>query len=366
MLEHCWSRSDLARAVLVLMVFAMAGAVFAQVYRGKDVSFEAGGHTFAGTLTLPDGAGPFPAVVLLTGSGKQDRDNAHPSLPGYRPFAEIADAMSGAGIAVLRYDERGSGASTGDFATATSFDLADDAEGAVAYLRTRGDIVPEDVGLLGHSEGAWLAALVAARNEHVAFVVALAGHAVPGKDVLPLQARLGLEAEGVPPDQIDAVLAEQKREIGMITARDWSGMATLLREQALGALRSMPEGKRPPEGQLDAVAQAQVEAGLVAVKGWLYTFLTEDPADAWEQVRVPVLAVFGGLDTQVDVGQNRQPMEAALARAGNDDVTVEVLPQANHLFLRADTAADAYDSLDPHVMPELLSLVTSWSVARVR
>lgn len=342
-----------------------AGLAHAQPYDGREVTFESGGNTFAGTLTLPEGAGPFPGVVLLTGSGRQDRDNAHPSFPGYRPFAQIAASLSEAGVAVLRFDERGSGASTGDHATATSFGLAEDAEGAFLFLQGRPEVAAGRVGLLGHSEGAWLAALVATRHPEAAFVIALAGHAVPGKAVLPLQARLSLEADDVPPEQMEAVLAQQMREIELIASRDWDALAALLRERAAVRLRALPAEQRPPDEELEPIVEAQVEAGLVAARGWLYTFLTADPAEAWERVQAPVLAVFGGLDTQVDAAQNRPPMEAALARAGNDDVTVRVLPAANHLFLRAESAGDDYTSLDPHVMPELLALIARWTVAHV-
>ncbi len=350
------SRFSLARLSIALVLFA--GFAVARAPAEIELRFDAGDATLVGTLTLPEGDGPHPAVILLTGSGPQDRDNAHPSLPGYRPFATIAEQLSGEGFAVFRYDERGVGASSGDHQATTSFDLADDAEAALGTLRDQEGIDPSRVGLLGHSEGAWLAAIVAARHADVAFVIALAGHAVPGAELLPVQAELGLRASGAPEAQIEAVLADQRSEIQLIADQDWDALEDRIYEQALAALEALPEDQRAGMGDLDVAAEMQVAASMNALRGWLYTFVTEDPSDAWANVRSPVLAVFGRLDTQVDLDQNRAPLEAALA--GNGDVTVEVLEDANHLFQRAESAGDAYDELDPSLHPDLLAILASW------
>ncbi len=199
------------------------------------------------------------------------------------------------------------------------------------------------MGLLGHSEGAWLAAIVADRHpEDVALVIALAGHAVTGAELLPVQAELGLRASGAPEEQIEAILADQVGEIELIASGDWDAPEAHVHEQALAALQSL---------------------SMVALQGWLYTFVTESPSDAWSGVAAPVLAVFGGLDTQVAVTQNRGPLEAALST--NDDVTVDVIADANHLFRQAATPGDAYASLDPELHSDILVLVSEWLSERV-
>jgi dienelactone hydrolase len=357
-------RSLLRTTLAILSVAVLLGGVVGQDLAEADLSFDSDEATLVGTLTLPEGDGPHPAVILLTGSGPQDRDNAHPSVPGYRPFASIADHLADSGIAVFRYDERGVGASGGDHQAATSFDLADDAETALAFLRSHDAVDPDTVGLLGHSEGAWLAAIVAARDERVAFVVALAGHAVPGAELLPVQAELGLRASGAPEERIERILADQASEIQLIVNQDWEALEDRVYEQTLAALEASPAEQKEAMGDLEMAARQQVAKSMIALQGWLFTFLTEDPSDAWSGVDAPVLAVFGGLDTQVDLQQNRGPLEASLA--GNEDVTVRVIDDANHLFQRAETPGDAYDTLDTALHPDLLPMLTAWLQDHVR
>jgi hypothetical protein len=163
-------------------------------YLVEEVTFPSGDHTLAGTLTLPSAPGPHPAIVLVSGSGPQDRDEALGGI-AIRPFRLLADALTRAGVAVLRYDDRGVGQSTGDFSEATSADFAADAEAAITYLLSRPEIDPDQVGLLGHSEGGLIAAMLGARNDDLDFIISLAGPGVPGREVLTLQSRLLMEAE---------------------------------------------------------------------------------------------------------------------------------------------------------------------------
>ena len=180
-------------------------------------------------------------------------------------------------------------------------------------------------------------------------MIALAGHAVPGAELLPVQAELGLRASGAPEAQIEAVLADQRSEIQLIADQDWDALEDRVHEQTLAALEALPEEQRAGMGDLEVAAEMQVAASMNALRGWLYTFVTEDPSDAWANVRSPVLAVFGRLDTQVDLDQNRAPLEAALA--GNGDVTVEVLEDANHPLQVAATAGDAYAATPRRATP---------------
>jgi len=170
-------------------------------YRSEDVTFAGpGGITLAGTLTTPQGAGPFPAVVLVQGSGGHDRDE---NMLGHKPFLVLADALTQRGIAVLRADKRGIGKSTGKFATATSEDFAADTEATVAYLRTLKNIDPKKIGLIGHSEGGLIAPMVATKDTGIAFIVLMAGPGLKGEDILLMQQRLIALAMGASPEAVD-------------------------------------------------------------------------------------------------------------------------------------------------------------------
>jgi len=177
-------------------------------YKSEQITFasKAVGVTIAGTVTTPVGKGPHPAVILITGSGPQDRDEA---LMGHRPFAVLADYLTRRGLAVLRYDDRGVGKSTGDFAKATTLDFAEDAEGALNYLKGRPEIAATRIGFVGHSEGAIVAPIIAARRSDVAFLALLAGTAVPGADVILEQGQAMAKAAGVPEAQLNAARAKQ-------------------------------------------------------------------------------------------------------------------------------------------------------------
>ena len=199
-------------------------------YEATDVSFEsaATGVSLAGTLTLPPGNGPHPAVVLVSGSGPQDRDE---TVFGHRPFLVLADHLTRSGIAVLRYDDRGVAHSTGNIATATTQDFADDAEGAVRYLATLPAIDPEAIGIIGHSEGAIVAPIVANRSDEVAFVVLLAGTGVPGEELLIMQLIATNRAMGVSEPVMAQRSALQQELFGVLSsAPDDSTAAAQSRE----------------------------------------------------------------------------------------------------------------------------------------
>lgn len=329
-------------------------------YIEEDVTFESPGATLAGTLTLPEGSGPFPALVLVTGSGQQNRDEEIPIVPGYRPFFDIADRLTQAGFAVLRYDDRGAGESTGDFALATTDDFVDDANAAIAYLRERPEIDSAQVGILGHSEGANVAARVAANDPAIAWAVAWAGTAVPGSEVIKLQAVLQARAGGMGEEELEALAATQNRAVDLMVAEDWAGL-----EEEIGAYIGAQFDALTPEqqasiGNREAAINQQVQAQLAAAQSpWFQAFLQHNPADDWRRVTSPVLAFFGELDTQVDPEQNRASLADALAL--NPDVTIVELPGVNHLFIPAVTGGAAeYASLDPTLLPEFLDILTSW------
>ena len=336
-------------------------------YRAEEVSVSHGDVHLAGTLTLPEGSGPHPALILVSGSGLQDRNSSHPTLPGYEPFKWLADHLTRQGIAVLRYDDRGTGKSTGgEFGVDTTLDYAGDAESVLEYLLTRPDINPDQIGILGHSEGAHIAAIVASRRPELAFVISMAGMAVDGEELIMLQVEQGARADGLDEAEITRQVESNRQEIGLILAKDWDGLREFKTAQTMEYFQGLPADQRVPDSELDAAVKETVDQAMKSMQGWFYFFLSHDPAVEWEQVHVPVLALFGDKDTQVSAAQNRPPLDAALARAGNQDVTVIVFPGTNHLFQRAETGGSAeYASLPMEFVPGLLDTISDWILNRV-
>ncbi|RUL88774.1 alpha/beta hydrolase family protein [Tautonia sociabilis] len=332
-------------------------------YRVEELTFEnpEAGITLAGTLTLPEGDGPFPAAVMVSGSGPQDRDE---TLLGHKPFLVIADHLTRAGIAVLRFDDRGVGESTGEFATATSEDFASDALAAVRTLRNRPEIDREAVGIIGHSEGGLVGPMVAARApEEVGFLVLLAGTGVTGKEILLHQTELIVRASGLSESLIRVQVDSLRTLLSLIE----EGRVDELSEDELHALmRDLTAGLEPEDREaLENSNPPLAEATNLAVERlqapWFQFFLEYDPKSALKRVRCPVLALFGEKDVQVDPAQNAKQIEDALASGGNDRVVVEVLPGLNHLFQHAETGSPLeYGAIEETFAPEALGRISSW------
>ncbi len=336
-------------------------------YRQEEVRFKSGDLvTLAGTLTLPPSGGPFAAVVLITGSGPQNRDE---EIFGFKPFKILADHLTRSGIAVLRYDDRGVGASTGSPVQATSEDFAGDAAAAVAYLKTRREIDPARIGLLGHSEGGIIAPMVAARKGGIAFVVMMSGIGVAGEQTLLEQAELIGRAGG----SSDADLA-QEREIqkkifaAVRTGKGWDDARAAAKKAALDQIARMPEARRKTIPDPDRYADMMIEGKLAMARSpWFKFFLDYDPAPTLEKVRCPVLALLGEKDLQVPAEPNRKAIVAALAKGGNTDVTVKVFPGANHLYQAATTGGvSEYATLKKEFVPGFLDTISSWILEKTR
>jgi len=332
-------------------------------YVAEEVTFANGDVTLAGTLTLPEGDGLHPAVVLITGSGPQDRDESLAPLTALKPFKLIADALSRWGIAVLRYDDRGVGESTGDHASATSADFATDAAAAIDYLLTRDDINPDEIGVLGHSEGGLIAAILGASNPDVAFIVSMAGTAVNGRDLLLLQNQKLILAEGGTQEQADQQVAFLNQAFDLLDSNESEAVNDLVYETVLAQVETLPEDQRAALGDIETYAQGQA-ASLTS--DWMRFFLDYNPGDDWAQTTVPVLALFGGKDVQVVAEQNAPALETALEQAGNADYEIVTLPSANHLFQDAETGAvSEYGMLPAEFVDGFLPLVGDWILARV-
>jgi pimeloyl-ACP methyl ester carboxylesterase len=311
-------------------------------YRTEDVTYGgAGGVKLAGTLTMPQSGGAFAAVILIAGSGPHDRDEA---IFGHKPFLVLADYLTRQGIAVLRSDKRGIGQSTGNYAAATSEDFASDTESAVAYLKTRPEIDPKKIGLLGHSEGGLIAPMVAAKDPSVAFIVLMAGPGLRGDAIIMAQRRLIAEAMGAPKDKLDAGDAVQREILdAVVNAQSPDEARAKARTVLVAAEPNAPE----------ATIDAQV-AGLTSP--WYRFFLTYDPAPTLKQVRCPVLALNGSKDLQVPPLEDLRAIEQALP----DAATVE-LPDLNHLFQTAKTGSPSeYGDIEETIAPVALSTIAIW------
>jgi fermentation-respiration switch protein FrsA (DUF1100 family) len=310
-------------------------------YRDEEVSYPnpAQNVTLAATLTIPLGKGPFPAALLITGSGPQDRDE---SILGHKPFLVLSDYLTRKGIVVLRADDRGIGKSTGNFATATTADFATDVEAGVSYLKTRSEVDSHEIGLIGHSEGGIIAPMVAARDHDVAFIVMMAGSGVPGDEILAEQVRLLNLASGKSTQEADKDAAEEREVIALVE-----------HEPNNAELEKKLRGKIP-DVQLGMQAKALGSP-------WFRYFLSYDPATALRKVTCPVLAINGEKDTQVSPSQNLPAIRRALEAAGNKNFEVDELPGLNHLFQTAKTGAPyEYAQIEETMSPVALDKIATW------
>ncbi len=278
-------------------------------YRSESVRFPsaAPGVELAGTLTLPHGEGPFPAVILLSGSGPHDRDE---TILEHKPFLVLSDFLTRQGIAVLRYDDRGTAQSSGSFAASTTEDFAQDARGALAFLRAQSQIHPQRLALIGHSEGGLIAPMVAANDESLRALVLLAAPGVPGEAILKKQTYDLPRAAG-----LDEEKAKAQAELGMLQL----------------SLRK-------------------------AADPWMNFFWTYDPAPTLAKVKCPILALNGSLDMQVNADINLAAIQSA-----NPQATVKKLDRLNHLFQTTETGAGVeYGRLEETFAPAALSQIASW------
>jgi uncharacterized protein len=307
----------------------------------------------AGTLTIPEGKPPFPAIVFFTGSGAQNRDQ---EIFGHKPFLVLADYLTRAGYATLRMDDRGVGGSGGDMRTATTLDFADDALSGVRYLQKRKEIDRKRIGLLGHSEGALVCAIAAAKApREVAFLIMLAGTGVPGEQILYRQAELMSRKAGLAEPLIERNRALQQRVFEILKReRDDTKAQDAIYEamlQSLGAGANLPENQK-------AALRAQAAN---YISPWFRAFITLDPAPYLRKVRCPVLALNGELDLQVDPEQNLPAIERALREGGNKRITIRRLPNLNHLFQKARTGLiTEYTEIEETFNPNALEAIRKW------
>jgi pimeloyl-ACP methyl ester carboxylesterase len=325
-------------------------------YVEEEVTYPnaAAGITLAGTLTKPPKGGPFAVVLLITGSGPQDRDAR---VVGHPLYLVLADQLTRAGIAVLRVDDRGVGRSTGSFATATTEDFAGDVLAGVEFLKTRKDIDPHRIGLYGHSEGGMIAPIVASRSKDVAFVVLAAAPGVPLEEGLPRQAELIDRANGTPEAVITRRVALQKKCLAVVKGEPDPALAEKKIRELIAEEKGIAEG-----GPADWM-EKQIRMVLTP---WFRYALTLDPRPALKQVHCPVLAINGEKDTQVPP-ENLAAVRAALEEGGNKNVRTVTLPGLNHLLQTCQTGSPAeYGSLAETLAPVAFETVSTWIQAQTK
>lgn len=335
-------------------------------YKVEEVKIQHDGLTLAGTLTVPPARGPHPAVVLITGSGAQNRDE---EVFGFPVFKRLADHLTRAGLAVLRCDDRGVGGSTGSVPESTSADFAEDVLAEIAFLEARADIDRGRIGLLGHSEGGLIAPMVAARSAAVGFIVLMSGPALTGEKIMLAQAELIGRAEGRTEGQIRANARVQQQLFDAARRNTgWDAALETVRAEMRGALDGLPEAQRKAIPDIDRLANRQAESQVAFVRSpWFRYFLDYDPAPALARLKCPVLALFGERDLQVPTDANRAAMEALARKSGNADWTITVVPQANHLYQAATTgSASEYPRLKKEFAPGFIDTLVPWLAKRAR
>lgn len=320
------------------------------------------GDTLAGTLTMPTTPGPHRAVVMITGSGPQSRDEP---VMNHRPFLVWADALTRLGIAVLRYDDRGVGASTGNFNEARTADLARDVEAAVDYLRSRKEIDNQRIGLIGHSEGGMIAPIVAvSRPKDVSFIVLLAAPGLRGDSILVMQNEI-ISRRSHTPDSIREATAQLNRSLFALLVpptTDEEALRQSLAEVLRGAFFDGPLAPPMPHEQVELAINQEME---MLTAPWMRDFLRYDPAPMLSRVQCPVLAVQGSEDVQVPAAANLPIVEKALTLHGNKEVTVKEFPGLNHMLQHCQTCLpDEYGEIRETVSPEVLQFVGEWILKR--
>jgi len=333
-------------------------------YYAEDITFEnkKAGIRLAGTLTLPQKEGVFPVVILISGSGPQNRDE---ELLGHKPFLVLADYLTKNGIAVLRYDDRGIALSKGDFKTATTADFASDVEASIDYLKTRKEINRKKIGLIGHSEGGIIAPMVARKSPDVAFIVLLAGTGIQGDKLLLLQQKLIGKVSGVSDeDLLKSELTNRKVFEIVNQSKSVEQLSTDLTNYLKQTLKDNPNAEKPEGMSEDDFIKLQVNQ---IANPWMQYFIKYDPAPALEKVKCPVLALNGEKDLQVPPKENLEAIKKALAKGGNKKVTTKELPNLNHLFQECKTGSpNEYATIEETFSPTALTEILKWIQAQTK
>lgn len=326
-------------------------------YSAEDVTFSNDKFNIklAGTLTIPSGKGPFPAVIMITGSGPQNRNE---ELMGHKPFLVIADYLTRNGIAVLRYDDRGVGASQGKYSEATSADLATDTEAAYNFLKSNPKFNKKKIGLVGHSEGGLIAPIVASTNPGIAFIVSLAGPGVTGQQISIRQTQIIGKMSGMSENQIKET-TELNKKLFSVLRKDKDNKKAEVKILAIYK-ETLEKKKTSKEDTEKALNQLKTSFGAPTYTWNRYFFVT-DPITFWKKVKCPVLALNGEKDIQVSATENLPAIEKALKSSGNMSVKTVKFQGLNHLFQHSKTGLPTeYGNIEETFSPEVLKVISDW------
>jgi pimeloyl-ACP methyl ester carboxylesterase len=332
-------------------------------YNEEEVSYKNARDNvkLAGTLTFPREAGKFPAVILITGSGAQDRNE---TVFGHHPFLVLADYLTRKGIAVLRVDDRGVGGSEAGAPNFTSENFAGDVAAGIEFLKSRKEIDPKRIGLIGHSEGGMIAPMVAAGSPDVAFIVLLAGLGQTGADVIYSQTKLLSDAAGTNPAITAQTIRTLKNVVSILkTEPDNKRAEEKINRSLADQIGEMNEDLKKAFAPAAANIRAQMPMYLSA---WFRYFVRYDPRPALKKVKIPVLALNGENDLQVPFRENLELIGAGLKAGGNRDATTKSFPKLNHLFQTSLTGQlSEYEKIEETMSPLVLETISSWILARV-
>ena len=318
--------------------------------------------TYGATLTYPSDQLNHPLVILITGSGRQDRDE---TIFDHKPFAVIADYLTKKGFAVLRVDDRGAGQSTGDFSKSTTADFALDVEEHIQYAKSLPMIDATKIGLLGHSEGGLIAPMIAARNKSIAFIVLMAGPGIEITELMALQNEMVFKSAGIPTSAIDAyiplykqlmktVIKIENKEEAVAKAKEITQLWFNKTDKSLVKLTTNMNA----EADIDKFARTMAET--LFTNWWKY-FAAYNPQPALYKVTCPVLAMNGSADIQVTAAENLKGIEAALMKGGNNQFTIKQFEGLNHLFQKCSKCTvPEYGELETTIEPEVLETIGNW------
>lgn len=327
-------------------------------YYSEDITFEnkKANVILAGTLTLPQKEGNFPAVVLISGSGPQNRDE---ELLGHKPFLVLSDYLTRNGIAVLRFDDRGTALSEGDFKAATSLDFASDVEAGIQYLKTRKEIKKNKIGLIGHSEGGLIAPMIAAKSREVDFIVLLAGTGITGAEILLLQQELIGRASGS--SEKDLLQIRNNNQGAFEILKNSNSQEELTKDLTIyfeKILKETPQSEKPKNVKEEEYVKMMVDE---LTNPWMQFFIKYNPAVSLEKVKCPVLAINGEKDLQVPAKINLEAIKKALDKGKNKNITVKELPNLNHLFQECKTGLpEEYATIEETFSPKALEEIKNW------
>lgn len=323
------------------------------VFKNKEAKI-----TLAGTLTLPNKNGKFPVVILISGSGPQDRDE---SFMGHKPFLVLSDHLTKQGIGVLRFDDRGYGKSTGDFGIATTEDFSKDVLSAISYLKTRNDVDVKNIGLIGHSEGGIIAPLVANNSKDVAFMVLLASTGISGTELSVMQSKT---LRQFPVKDEVAYEKNTRKAIAIVTSnKSETEIKNELTAHYNSFIRPILTSLNVPEAKINLFINSQLKTSL---KPWARYFLQYNPADEIKKLKIPVLSLNGSKDTQVNAQVNQEGIRKALIKGGNKDYKIIELENLNHFFQECETGRmDEYRKIEQTISPIALKEISSWVLKRI-